>query len=93
MNVFVERQVLGSDCKTAAGHVELLVNGFHLLSQDVNQLDGEWFEKVRRGAPRCQAVSPASVAGVYARDPDRTGKDTCASLVLLPKVPAFPSRG
>ena len=27
------------------------------------------------------------------RDPDRTGKDTCASLVLLPKVPAFPSRG
>ena len=46
MNVLVERQVLDSDCKTAAGHVELLVNGFHLLSQDINLLDGEWFKKV-----------------------------------------------
>ena len=27
------------------------------------------------------------------RDPDRTGKDTPVPLVLLPKVPAFPSRG
>ena len=32
LNILVERQVLDSDCKTAAGHVELLVNGFHLLS-------------------------------------------------------------
>ena len=46
LNVLVEREVLNSDRKTTAGHVELLVNGFHLLSQDVNLLDGEWFEKV-----------------------------------------------
>ena len=46
LNVLVEREVLNSARKTAAGHVELLVNGFHLLSQDVNLLDGEWFEKV-----------------------------------------------
>ena len=46
LNVLVEREILNSDRKTAAGHVELLVNGFHLLSQDVNLLDGEWFEKV-----------------------------------------------
>ena len=46
LNVRVEREVLNSDRKTAASHVELLVNGFHLLSQDVNLLDGEWFEKV-----------------------------------------------
>ena len=32
---------LNSDCKTAAGHVELLV-----LSQDVNLLDGEWVHLV-----------------------------------------------
>ena len=46
LNVLVEREVLNSDHKTTAGHVELLVNGFHPLSQDVNLLDGEWFEKV-----------------------------------------------
>ena len=46
MNVLVERGVLISDRQTTAGHVELLVNGFHLLSEDVNLLDGEWFEEV-----------------------------------------------
>ena len=46
LNIFVEREVLDSDRKTTAGHVELLVNGFHLLPQNVNLFDGEWFEKV-----------------------------------------------
>ena len=46
LNVLVEREVLNSDRRTTAGHVELLVDGFHLLPQNVNLLDGEWFEKV-----------------------------------------------
>ena len=46
LNILVEREVLNSDRKTTAGHVELLVDGFHLLPQNVNLLDGEWFEKV-----------------------------------------------
>ena len=44
--ILVEREVLNPDRKTTAGHVELLVDGFHLLPQNVNLLDGEWFEKV-----------------------------------------------
>ena len=76
-NVLVEREVLNSDSKTTPGHVELLVNRFHLLSFDVNLLDGERFEKsLPRGTARCQAASPSSVAGGCARDPDTTGKDT-----------------
>ena len=73
LNVLVERQVLNSDCKTTAGHVELLVNGFHLLSQDVNLLDGGWFEKVLQEVHL--VVKWFHLQGC-ARDPDRTGKDT-----------------
>ena len=61
LNVLVEREVLNSDRKTTAGHVELLVDGFHLLPQNVNLLDGEWFEKVLQEVHLVVKRFPSSV--------------------------------
>ena len=40
-NILVEREVLDSNSSAAASHVELLVNGSHLLSKDINLFVGE----------------------------------------------------
>ena len=45
-NVLVERKVLDVDRSAAAGHVELLVDGVHLLAKDVDLLVGERLEDV-----------------------------------------------
>ena len=46
LNILVEWEVLDSISGSAASHVELLVDGFHLLPENVYLLVGEWLEYV-----------------------------------------------
>ena len=45
-NILGEREVLGSNSSAAASHVELLVDGSHLLSKDIYLLVGERLKDV-----------------------------------------------